>query len=74
MARKVKLPADSPAFWPLEAEPSELEEYVSSRVRGPYPIPLWTDDVPVEPGWVREAMEASWPRVLAEADALHVVG
>ena len=35
MARKTKMPVDSPAFWPLEADPSELEEYVATRVRGP---------------------------------------
>ena len=69
MARKTKTPADSPAFWPLEADLSALHEYVSSRVRGPDPVEVSGDDSPVEPAWFREAFDASWPRVLAEADA-----
>jgi hypothetical protein len=69
MARKVKPPPGSPAFWPLEADPSELESYVRSRVRGPEPDDAPRDDFPTEPAWFREAFDASWPRVLAEADA-----
>ena len=68
MARKTKMPADSPAFWPLEADPSELQEYVSSRVRGPDRDEVSSDEFPIEPAWFREAFDTSWPRVLAEAD------
>ena len=69
MARRIKLPPDSPAFWLLEAEPSELQEYVTSRVNGSMgDDPSW-DELPIEPAWVREAMAASWPRILAEADS-----
>ena len=68
MARKIKMPAGSPAFWPLEADPSELQEYVNSRVRGSDPDEVSDDNTPIEPAWFREAFDASWPRVLAEAD------
>jgi hypothetical protein len=61
------MPADSPAFWPLEADPSELQAYVTLRVVGPSDG-AETDDVPVEPGWFRQAFDASWTFVLAEAD------
>ena len=69
MARKTKMPAGSPAFWPLEADPSELQDYVNSRVRGPGRDAASDDGSPIEPAWFREAFDASWPRVLADADA-----
>ena len=67
MARKIKMPADSPAFWTLEAEPSELQEYVTSRVQ-PRPTTMWTHEgFPIEPAWFAELFDASWTWVLAEA-------
>ena len=69
MARKIKMPADSPAFWPLEADPSELQEYVTLRVLGPTQRDVTADEFPTEPDWFREAFEASWVLVLIEAEA-----
>lgn len=61
------MPADAPAFWPLEADLSELQQYVTSRVRPLNPDDS-LDDIPVEPAWFREGFEASWLIVLAQAD------
>jgi hypothetical protein len=63
------MPADSPAFWPLEAEPDELRDYVASRLVKPVTSGAGQDDFPVEPAWVREVFEASWAWILTEADA-----
>ena len=62
MARKTKVPAGSPALWPLEADQLELEEYVTSRVHGTS-IGGWR----VEPARFAEAFDASWPTAIAEA-------
>ena len=69
MARKTKMPANSPAFWPLEAEPSELQAYVTKQMQGPANGEQSGDDSPVEPAWFREAFDASWPLALALAEA-----
>ncbi len=69
MARKIKMPVGSLAFWPLEAASSELEDYVTSRLRRPSLGEFSNDDSPIEPAWFREAFAASWPVILAEADA-----
>jgi hypothetical protein len=67
--RKIKMPVGSPAFWSLEAEPSELQDYVTSRLRRPSLGELSSDGFPIEPAWFCEAFDASWPVILAEADA-----
>jgi hypothetical protein len=64
-----KLPAGSPAFWPLEAEPVELQEYVTARIHGQGPEYLAYDEVQIEPVWFREAWDALWPQIHAEAGA-----
>lgn len=63
MARRTRIPADSPTLFPLEAPPGALMAYVSSRVR-----PGW-GEVPEEPEWVQDAMKASWTWVIADAIA-----
>lgn len=69
MAHKVKMPADTPVLWDLEAGPEELHAYVSTRVptvQGGGPD---RDGGPIEPAWFREAWAIITPLILAEIDA-----
>ena len=66
MARRpVNDAAQSPSIWsPLEAEQLEVEDYMNRRLAA-----HGSADGPTELDWLREALEESWPRVLAEVDA-----
>ena len=50
-------------LWPTEAEQTELEDYMNRLLAS-----HGATDAPSELAWVAEALEASWPAVLAEAD------
>ena len=54
----------APSLWPTEVEQTELEDYMN-RLLGA----RVATDPPTELDWVAEALAASWPTVLAEADA-----
>lgn len=64
MARTTNADVEPIGLWtPLEAEQLELEAYVNARLG-------LADSGPEEPAWVAEALAASWPRTLAEAQAV----
>jgi hypothetical protein len=65
MARRRTTTYDQgPSLWGIyEVEPDELVDHVNYRLAAAAE-PL----VPAEPAWLGEAMDASWPRVLAEVD------
>ena len=67
MSRTTPDAASIPAPWvSLEADQLELEAYVTARLGIDR-----DDDVsvsPVEPDWMDEAISATWPVVLAEAE------
>ena len=69
MAHKVRMPADAPVLWDLEAEAEELHAYVSTRVQDLQRGGLDGDGGPIEPAWFREAWEIITPMILAEIDA-----
>lgn len=66
MARKTThRPDQSEGLWEaVEANPDELQAYVAGRL-GHLPAA----DAPTEPARFKAAFEASWPHVLAQADA-----
>ena len=51
-------------LWPSEAEQTELEDYMNRLLAS-----HGASEPPTELAWVAEALDASWPAVLAEADA-----
>jgi hypothetical protein len=51
-------------LWPTEGEQTELEEYMNRRLASAH-----SAEPPAELAWVADALEASWPAILAEADA-----
>ena len=66
MARKpANHVAQGSTIWgPIEAEQIELEDYMNHLLAA-----RAAAEPPVEHEWLRDALEDSWPRVLAEVDA-----
>ena len=54
----------SASLWQTEAEQTELADYMNRLLAS-----RAAAEPPTELAWVAEALEASWPAVLAEADA-----
>jgi hypothetical protein len=72
VTRRAKQESETiPGAWTrLEVDQHELQALVSARLGGTTRAGQSDVEWPVEPPWVREALEASWPRVMAMVDAV----